>query len=104
MSTSTSTSTRSVDVAPRGRLGSAHLALVLAIVSLPGSLLPWDWFTAGGLVVGIPLALGAIVVGLRARRAAAPGSGASRVALAAVVLAAAVLLIPVAYSIASLAS
>lgn len=99
-----STSTRRVDIAPGRRLGAAHLALVLAIVSLPGSLLPWDWFTAGGLVIGVPLAVAAIVLGVRARRAAADGPGTARIALGAIVLAVAVLLIPVVFLAGSAAS
>lgn len=90
-----STSTRRVDVAPSRRLGAAHLALALAFISLPGSLLPWDWFAAGGLVVGVPLAVAAIVAGVRARRDAPADSGTARIALSAIVLAIAVLLIPV---------
>lgn len=91
---STETQTRHLDVT-RPRFGAAHLALALAILSLPGSMLPWDWFTAGGLVIGVPLALAGLVLGVRARRAAAPGRPAARIALAAVVLSVAVLLIPV---------
>ncbi len=89
-----STSTRSIDVAPR-RLGAAHLALALAVLSLPGSLLPWDWFTGGGLVFGVPLAAAAIVLAVRARRSPAAGSAERGVATGAIVLAVAVLLIPV---------
>ena len=96
-----STSTHRVDVAPRRRFGAAQLALVLGILAIPGSLLPWDWFTAGGLVVGIPLAAAAVLVGLRARRAAEPASAAARTALAGVLLGVAALLVPVAYVTAS---
>lgn len=89
-----STSTRRVDVAPR-RLGAAHLALALAVLSVPGSLLPWDWFTGGGLVIGVPLAVAAIVLALRARRSAQSAPGERGIATGALVLAVAVLLIPV---------
>ena len=94
-----STSTRRVDVAPR-RLGAAHLALALAVLSLPGSLLPWDWFTGGGLVIGVPLAVAAIALAVRARRSAA-GSTERAVATGALVLAVAVLVIPIVYIAAS---
>ncbi len=98
-----STSTRSIDVAPR-RLGAAHLALALAVLSLPGSLLPWDWFTGGGLVIGVPLAVAAIALAVRARRSAAARPAERGVAFAAIVLAVAVLLIPVVWIAVSAAS
>lgn len=98
-----STSTRHIDVSPARRLGAAHLALALAVISVPGSLLPWDWFTAGGLVIGVPLALAGLALGLRARRdPGAAGSG-IRTATSAVVVAVAALLIPVIWMVASLA-
>lgn len=58
------------------------LALVLALLAVPGSTLAWDlpW---GGLWIGLPLALSAIALGLRARR---EGIGTGR-ATAAIVLA-----------------
>ena len=58
------------------------LALVLAILSVPGSTLAWD-LPAGGLYIGLPLAVAAIVLGVQARRAGR-GTG---VALAAIVIA-----------------
>jgi len=73
-----------VDVGPqRARPG---LALLLAVLSVPGSTIAWD-LPAGGLWVGLPLGLAAIVLGIRARRELAGGAG-SRLALAAIVLAA----------------
>lgn len=62
----TNTSTRpAVDIAPE----RAHpgLALLLALLSIPGSTLAWD-LPAGGLWIGLPLAVVAIVLGVRARR------------------------------------
>jgi hypothetical protein len=43
------------------------LALLLSLLSVPGSTLAWD-LPAGGLWIGLPLAIAAIVIGLRARR------------------------------------
>jgi hypothetical protein len=58
-----------VDVGPpRARPG---LALVLGLLSLPGSTIAWE-LPLGGLWIGLPLGVAAIVVGVRARRA---GSG-----------------------------
>ena len=88
-----STSTRHIDVAPRRRPALHHIAALLAVLSLPGSLLPWDWFRAGGLVIGVPLAVAAIVVGLRARRSESRAARAE--ATTAIAFAVVVLLIPV---------
>ena len=55
-----------VDVGPP----QAHpgLALVLGLLSLPGSTIAWD-LPLGGLWIGLPLGIAAIVLGIRARRA-----------------------------------
>lgn len=45
-------------------------ALVLGLLAVPGSTVAWD-LPAGGLWIGLPLALAAIVLGRRARRAGA---------------------------------
>lgn len=58
------------------------LALVLALLAVPGSTVAWD-LPSGGLWIGLPLGVAAIVLGLRARR---EGTGTGR-ALAAVILA-----------------
>ena len=72
-----------VDVGPqRARPG---LALVLALLSIPGSTIAWD-LPAGGLWIGLPLALAAIVLGVRARGELA-GEKRSRMAVVAIVLA-----------------
>ncbi len=94
-----STQPSHIDVAPRGGVGAPHMALLLAVLSIPGSLLPWDWFDFGGLVIGIPLALGAIVVAARARRA----GEAAVMATATIAIAVAALLIPVVWTVVALA-
>ena len=57
------------------------LALLLALLAVPGSTVAWD-LPAGGLYVGLPLGIAAIVLGVRARREQRSG-----VALAAIVIA-----------------
>ncbi len=94
-----STGTHHIDVAPARRFGAPQLALVLAIVSLPGSLLPWDWFTAGGLVIGVPLSIAGLALGIRAYRDSASTPTGRRVGMAAAVIAIAVLLIPVVWTL-----
>ena len=51
------------------------LALVLALLSVPGSLLTWDALPGGGFVFGLPLAIAAILLGIQARRHADTGRG-----------------------------
>ena len=58
------------------------LALVLALLSIPGSTLAWD-LPAGGLWIGLPLAVAAVVLGVQARRRSSEGRGK---ALAAIVI------------------
>ena len=54
-----------VDIAPKqARPG---LALVLALLAIPGSTIAWE-LPGGGLWIGLPLGVAAIVLGLRARR------------------------------------
>ena len=59
---------------------------MLAVLSVPGSTIAWD-LPAGGLWIGLPLAVAAIVLGIRARGELA-GAKRSRMALVAIVLAA----------------
>ena len=61
---------------PRHRAG---LALLLAVLGVPGLTIAWD-LPAGGFWIGIPLAVAAIVVGVRARGAS------RRLATAAIIL------------------
>jgi hypothetical protein len=60
------------------------LALLLALLSVPGSTLTWDLFDPGGFVIGLPLAIAAIVLGVQARQRSDTGRG---TALAAIVIA-----------------
>ena len=68
-----------VDLAPE-RDRRPRLALALALLSIPGVTLAWD-LPGGGFYTGIPLAIAAIVLGLRARDAA-HGRLAARAAVA----------------------
>lgn len=61
----------------------AALALVLALLAVPGSTIAWS-LPAGGLWIGLPLGVAAIVLGIRARRQGV-GTG---MATAAIVIAA----------------
>ena len=49
------------------------LALVLALLSVPGSLLTWDTLPGGGFVFRLPFAIAAIQLGIQARRCAETG-------------------------------
>ena len=62
------------------------LALVLAVLSVPGVVVTWDVVPGGGFTTGVPLGIAAIVLGLQARRRldGAPGA---RMALSAIVVA-----------------
>jgi hypothetical protein len=72
-----------IDIAPqRSRPG---LALALALLAVPGSTVAWQ-LPAGGLWIGLPLAVAAIVLGLSARQDLTGRSG-SRIATAAIVIA-----------------
>ena len=69
-----------VDVAPdKSRPG---LALLLALLAVPGSTVAFD-LPGGGFYIGLPLGIAAIVLGVRARR---EHSG-SKKALAAIIIA-----------------
>ena len=65
---SVSANRTAVDVAPR--TARPGLALLLALLAVPGSTWAWD-LPLGGLWIGLPLAVAAIVLGRRARRAGA---------------------------------
>jgi hypothetical protein len=62
-----STTARPVDIAPQAT-PRPTLALVLALLAVPGSTLAWD-LPAGGLWIGVPLGVAAIVVAGRSREA-----------------------------------
>jgi hypothetical protein len=55
------------------------LALVLGLLAVPGSTLAWD-LPGGGLYIGLPLAIAAIALGMRARRQSA-GKGRATVGM-----------------------
>ncbi len=81
MSTSTESSRPAIDLAPAS---TEHpvLAFVLALLAVPGSTVAWD-LPAGGLWIGLPLGIAAIVLGLRARRAGdRPGLATAAIVLA----------------------
>ena len=56
-----------IDLAPAAR-PRPTLALLHGILAVPGSTLAWDRPGPGGFYIGLPLALAAIVLGVRARR------------------------------------
>jgi hypothetical protein len=94
------TATRpAIDVAPAGARARPVLAFVLALLAIPGSTIAWD-LPAGGLWIGLPLAVAAIVLGVVARRRLA-GTGRSKLALAAIIIGGLVIAQMVAYTIVS---
>jgi hypothetical protein len=62
----TSATRPAIDVGPSDT--RPGLALLCGILSVPGSTLAWD-LPAGGLWIGLPLGIAAIILGVRARRA-----------------------------------
>jgi hypothetical protein len=72
------------------------LAFVLALLSVPGSILTWDTLPGGGFVWGCPLAVAAIVLGIQARKRTDTGRGK---ALAAIVIGGAMLAIMIVWTI-----
>ena len=86
------TTARDVDLTPhRARPRGALLSLVLAILAVPGVTMAWD-LPSGGLWIGLPLAVAAIVTGFRARRDPGTTPSGRRIAAGAMVLAALCLL------------
>jgi hypothetical protein len=70
---SSQSSRPAIELAPAAR---AHptLALVLALLAVPGTTLAWE-LPLGGVWIGLPLALAAIVLARHARREASAGRG-----------------------------
>jgi hypothetical protein len=89
---STVTTTAPSDVRRQGRV-----ALILALLGVPGSTIAWD-LPAGGFWIGMPLAVAAIVVGIGAL--AAPDRQGRRMAIAAIVLASVEILFTAAWTVA----
>jgi hypothetical protein len=73
------------------------LALVLALLSVPGSLLTWDTLPGGGFVFGLPCAIAAILLGVQTRRHAETGRGK---ALAAILIGGAMVAMMTAWTVA----
>jgi hypothetical protein len=91
-----STASRGVDLSAR----ATHpvLALVLAILSVPGSTMAWDLFDGAGFVIGLPLAVAGVVLGVQARNA---GNQTGK-ATAAIVIAGAMLALTITWTVVSL--
>ncbi len=78
-----SNTNHSVNVQTGSTSRTSITALILGILSLPGSILTWDTLPGGGFVWGLPLAVLAVILGVKAVRDGASGRGA---AIAGVVL------------------
>jgi hypothetical protein len=52
-----------VDLAARA--STTNLPLVLALLAIPGVIVTWGLIPGGGFVTGVPLAIAAIVTGIR---------------------------------------
>lgn len=88
------TSRQSVDLsAAPGRPG---LALILALISVPGSMLTWDTLPGGGYLFGAPFAIAAIYLGAQAQRNPETSGGK---AVAAIVIGAAMLVMMFAWGL-----
>lgn len=75
----------------------ARLALILALLGLPGSTIAWG-LPAGGFWIGMPLAVAAIAIGVRAF--AHTDTSGRRMAVAAIVLAAVEILFTATWTVA----
>jgi biotin transporter BioY len=85
----------SIDIAAeRPRAG---LALLLAVLSVPGSTITWDLVPGGGFLFGAPLAIAAVILGVQARRHSQVDRGK---ALAAILIAGAMLAMMVVWTVA----
>ena len=67
-----------VDLAP-SRAAHPRLALTLALLAVPGVILPWGVVPGGGFTTGVPVAIVALVLALRDR----PGRMATAAAMVA---------------------
>jgi hypothetical protein len=72
-----SNTNHSVNVQPSSTSRTSIIALILGILSLPGSLLTWDTLPGGGFVWGLPLAVLAVILGVKAVRDGPTGRGAA---------------------------
>jgi hypothetical protein len=93
----------STSIASESGLGDrsrARIALILALISIPGSTVAWDSLPGGGFVFGIPPAIAAIVLGVQARRS----SGGRGLATAAIVIAGSMLAMMVVFTIVEVVS
>jgi len=77
------------------------LALALALLSVPGSTMAWDLFDGAGFVIGLPLAIVAIVLGVQARQRSQTGR---KVATAAIVIAGLMVAMTVIWTLVSVVS
>ncbi len=73
------------------------VALILALLSVPGSTMTWEVLPGGGFVWGAPLAVAALILGLQSRRHSQAGHGK---ALAAILIAGAMLAMMAVWTIA----
>jgi hypothetical protein len=73
------TSSSEIDLAQKpARPG---LALVLGLLAIPGSTVAWDLFDGAGFVIGLPLAIAAVVLGVQARQRSQAGRGKAMAAI-----------------------
>lgn len=91
---------RTIDL-DRSEQPRAGLALAAALAAIPGVTMAWD-LPAGGFWIGCPLAVVAVVLGLRARALQAPGGRGA--ATAAIVIGAAALAFVATWTLAELLS
>jgi hypothetical protein len=92
----TTTSGRGVDLAAKRTYPG--LALILALLSIPGSTVAWDAFSGGGFVLGLPPAIASVAVGAVALRT---GDSRRGMAVAAVVIGGLMAALTIVWTIAS---
>jgi hypothetical protein len=90
------TSSSGIDLAKKAT--HPGLALALSLLAVPGSTIAWDLFDGAGFVIGLPLAVAAIVLGIQARQRSETGRG---MATAAIVIAGLMIAQMVVWTIAS---